>query len=129
MHMKSMSQMSCNCMSNNQMYQNMTSCKNENNNDNIIDTTTCPYAQNVAGAEYNPCDCGFEESNMFPSNVMYAQSYVPWQTINKTFVPSVGLKMGTIFPELVSPYKPGQSQEEINYIAKNNEIGMGCNKC
>ena len=37
---------------------------------------------------------------------MLAQSYVPWQTMDKTFKPCVGLKMGTIFPELVSPYVP-----------------------
>ena len=41
----------------------------------------------------------------------------------------IGLKMGTIFPELVSPYFPGQSMEEINFIEKTNEIGKGCNKC
>ena len=34
-----------------------------------------------------------------------------------------------LFPELVSPYFPGQSMEEINFIEKTNEIGKGCNKC
>lgn len=76
------------------------------------------------------CSCGFDEDyNVFPENPMLAQSYVPFQYMDKTFKPCVGLKMGTIFPELVSPYVPGQSMEEINYIRKMNEIGKGCNKC
>lgn len=37
--------------------------------------------------------------------------------------------MGTIFPELVSPYSPGQSMQQIRYIESRNEIGKGCNKC
>ena len=76
------------------------------------------------------CGCGFEEEyNVFPENPMLAQSYVPIQYMDKTFKPCVGLKMGTIFPELVSPYVPCQSMEEINYIRKTNTIGKGCNKC
>lgn len=76
------------------------------------------------------CDCGFdEEYDVFPENPMLAQSYVPIQYMDKTFKPCVGLKMGTIFPELVSPYVPCQDMEEINYIKKTNEIGKGCNKC
>ena len=35
--------------------------------------------------------------------------------------------MGTIFPELVSPYCPNQSLEEINYLKRTNQIGGGCN--
>ncbi|MBO4816566.1 MAG: spore coat associated protein CotJA [Clostridia bacterium] len=65
---------------------------------------------------------------MFPENPMLAQSYVPWQVMDKTFVPSVGLKMGTIFPELVSPYMPGDSMRQIEYIKRTNKIGEGCNK-
>ena len=76
------------------------------------------------------CSCGFdEEYNVFPENPMLAQSYVPFQYMDKTFKPCVGLKMGTIFPELVSPYVPCQSMEEINYIRKRNTIGKGCNQC
>lgn len=74
------------------------------------------------------CQCGFdEETNVFPSNPMLAQSYVPIQYMDKTFTPCCGLKMGTIFPELVSPYYPGQSMDEINYLKASNEIGEGCN--
>ena len=79
---------------------------------------------------YDECECGFDETdNYFPENPMLAQSYVPIQQMNKTFKPCVGLKMGTIFPELVSPYMPGQSQAEIEYIKATNKIGEGCNQC
>jgi len=76
------------------------------------------------------CECGFDDENsVFPENPMLAQSYVPWQTMDKTFKPCIGLKMGTIYPELVSPYVPCQSIEEIEYIKRTNKIGEGCNKC
>lgn len=78
----------------------------------------------------NSCACGFDEepvSNMFPSNPMLGQSYVPLQEMDRTFTPCCGLKMGTIFPELVSPYMPGQSMAENDYLRRTNEIGEGCN--
>ena len=101
-------------------------CSDKKDADLIDDT--CEYVQNTADI-HDACECGFdEEDKMFPENPMYAQSYVPWQTMNKTFIPSVGLKMGTIFPELVSPYMPGQSMAEIEYIRRNNKIGEGCNR-
>lgn len=76
------------------------------------------------------CECGFDkEDSMFPLNPVLAQSYVPIQKIGKTFTPNVGLKMGTIYPELVSPYAPCQSMEEIAFIKAKNTIGEGCNKC
>ena len=76
------------------------------------------------------CTCGFdEEKSVFPSNPMLAQSYVPIQQMDRTFTPCCGLKMGTIFPELVSPYVPGQSMAEIDYLRNANEIGEGCNQC
>ena len=78
----------------------------------------------------NNCGCGFEEEpSVFPANPMLAQSYVPIQQMDKTFTPCCGLKMGTIFPELVSPYMPCQNMEEINYLRDANEIGEGCNQC
>lgn len=77
----------------------------------------------------NNCSCGFDEGiNLFPENPMLAQSYVPIQYMDKTFTPRCGLKMGTIFPELVSPYSAGQSMEEIAYLRARNEIGEGCNR-
>lgn len=78
---------------------------------------------------YNDCNCGFDEyESQFPSCPMYGESYVPIQYMDKTFKPKVGLEMGTIFPELVSPYSPCQSMEEIKFIKEKNTIGMGCNK-
>ena len=66
--------------------------------------------------------------DLFPDNPMLAQSYVPIQFMNETFKPCVGLKHGTIFPELVSPYKPCDSMRQIDFIEKTNSIGEGCNK-
>ena len=98
----------CNMMNNNNCG---CGCNNMNNTD-----------------DYN-CNCGFdEEESVFPSNPMLAQSYVPIQKLDKTFIPCCGLKMGTIFPELVSPYVPGQGMAEIEYLKRNNEIGEGCNR-
>lgn len=87
----------------------------------------CSHQCNNMG---NMCKCGFDDSedlSVFPSNYMFGQSYVPIQYMNKTFTPEVGLEMGTIFPELVSPYRPCQSVEEIEYIKSTNTIGKGCN--
>lgn len=79
---------------------------------------------------YDECKCGFdEEDSVFPMNPMLGQSYVPVQRMTKTFTPCCGLKNGTIFPELVSPYYPCQSIEDIEYIRSRNTIGKGCNKC
>lgn len=76
----------------------------------------------------NNCMCGFdEEDSVFPQNPMYGQSYVPVQQMDETFKPCVGLKKGTIFPELVSKYEPCQSMREIAYLEASNEIGEGCN--
>ena len=87
----------------------------------------CSNTQN-----YNEhCGCGFDDDyeDVFPDNPMLAQSYVPIQTMNETFTPCVGLRNGTIFPELVSPYMPGDSMKQIKFIERTNTIGEGCNKC
>lgn len=112
----------CCCMNNHED-------NNINKYEDICDNIqNCPCGNN----EYNNnCSCGFdeeEEDDVFPNNPMYGQSYVPIQTMDKTFVPSVGLRKGTIFPELVSVYYPNQSVDEINYIASTNKIGEGCNR-
>lgn len=118
----------CYCMNNN--YQNNL-CEEQND----IMEDKC---SNVANANFSCnqneymdcCECGFEEEdNVFPENPMLGQSYVPIQYMDKIFKPCVGLKMGTIFPELVSPYMPGQSMNEIEYLAATNTIKEGCNKC
>lgn len=112
----------CYCMNNS--YQ-ANSCELQ---DDILETK-CNNVSSYDNYEDN-CGCGFdEEKSMFPDNPMLAQSYVSIQYMDKTFKPCVGLKMGTIFPELVSPYVPGQSMKEIDYLRKTNKIGKGCNEC
>ena len=57
---------------------------------------------------------------------MYGHSYVAHQKMNQVYAPEMGIKMGTIFPELVSPYCPGQSIEMIDYLKNFNQAGGGC---
>lgn len=82
----------------------------------------------------NYCSCSAKENiysnncssdiSAFPKNYLYGHAYTPNQTMKKTFTPEVGLKNGTIFPELVSPYYPGQSMDFINYLKNGgNENG------
>ena len=115
----------CYCMNNS--YQN-DSCEDEND---MMENSCSNVNSSCTNNEYmDCCECGFdEEYNVFPENPMLAQSYVPFQYMDRTFKPCVGLKMGTIFPELVSPYKPCQSMRVNEYIAATNTIGKGCNKC
>ena len=108
----------------------------------MYNTRGCPCNQNNQALEdicddvltlsdYNTdkCDCGFdEEDTMFPENPQYGNSYVPNQILKTTFMPNVGLKLGTIFPELVRPYMPGQSMKEIEYLRNTNKVKEGCNK-
>jgi len=104
-------------------------CGCKNMKDDMYDDTCdhLPYMSNNQNDD--ECACGFdEEVNPFPTNPMFGQSYVPIQYMKKTFEPEVGLKMGTIFTELVSPYVPCQSLEEIAYIKATNKIGEGCNR-
>lgn len=57
-----------------------------------------------------------DNRNLFPTNVMYGHAYVPNQLMKKTFYPEDALRCGTIFPELVSPYVPGQSMKVIEFL-------------
>ncbi len=107
-------------------------CYSMNNCPNYSQDAIETKCQNTCNCmeEVDNCECGFEEEyNVFPNNPMLAQSYVPFQYMDTTFKPCVGLKMGTIFPELVSPYEPGQSMEQLEYIERTNKIGKGCNQC
>ena len=116
----------CYCMNN-------SSYNTSNASDNLIEDKCNNLCSNNCCDEITDnCECGFDEEyemGVFPENPMLAQSYVPIQYMDKTFKPCVGLKMGTIFPELVSPYVPGQSMEQIRMIENMNTIGKGCNKC
>lgn len=102
-------------------------CNNANYEKEMLETK-CENVVNYED-ETDDCACGFDtDNNPFPEYPMYAQSYVPVQTLDTVFKPKVGLKHGTIFPELVSPYRPGQSMEEIEYIRETNKIKEGCNR-
>ena len=116
----------------NRRYRNC--CCQKNYNQNMIETACneCGVkAEYYTANDNDSCDCGFDEQgeSVFPQNPVLAQSYVPIQTMDKTFTPCVGLKMGTIFPELVSPYSPCQSVEENAFIKAMNTVGKGCNEC
>lgn len=109
----------CSCMNNNSNCYNPSVLETSCNN-------TCP------STNYNSdCSCGFEddEVDVFPADPMLAQSYVPFQFMENTFKPCVGLDNGTIFPELVSPYMPCDSMRDIEFIRNTNTIGEGCNSC
>lgn len=108
-------------------------CNNMDNN--LADyETMCNDIMNVSDEnDYNNCDCGYDDDydccgDIFPVSPMFGQSYVPIQNMDKTFKPCIGLKKGTIFPELVDPYCPGQSMEFIKYLKETNNIGEGCNR-
>ena len=115
------------CMNNNYMNSNMPIDCNKND---VLET----MCENVGNkSDYNKnCSCGFDDDNtlnVFPQNPALGQSYVPIQMMGETFKPCVGLKNGTLFPELVSPYSPGDSMKEIKFLEATNNIGEGCNKC
>ncbi|MFZ7133419.1 MAG: spore coat associated protein CotJA [Eubacteriales bacterium] len=42
-----------------------------------------------------------------PKNPMYAHAYVPYQINFKIVDPNEAMEMGTIFPDLYSPWKEG----------------------
>ncbi len=118
---------SCMCYNNdNQVLEDV--CDNVSSYDMASDNNCCNCNTDCCQMNQYDCSCGFDtEESVFPSNPMLAQSYVPMQTLDKTFTPCCGLKNGTIFPELVSPYEPCQSMEFINYLKRRNTIGEGCN--
>ena len=126
----------CNCNNNNNnddydndscnMNTNSCGCSDEN-----MYEQSCPCSMNAMNNynnqnSTNSCSCGFESSNNFPNTLLYAHSYVPHQYMNNVYTPCLGLKLGTIFPELVSPYCPGQSQEVTNYLRNSKDFKGGC---
>ena len=103
-------------------------CKNPNNpcGNNVQINLKC---NNQEHKDDEKCECGFEnDPTVFPENYMYGQSYVPIQYIDKIFKPEIGLKMGTIFPELVCPYSPCQSMKEDAYLKKRTKNEGKCCK-
>ena len=94
---------------------------NQNCNKNSAIETICDNMQSCPCTNQkknqNKSGCGFQSSqSIFPTNPMLGQSYVPIQYMDKTFTPKCGLKKGTLFPELVNQYYPGQSMMDIDYL-------------
>ena len=52
----------------------------------------------------------------FPKNAMFGHAYVMDQVLRNTFSPEEALKKWTVFPELFSPYSPGDSMREIEFL-------------
>ncbi len=61
----------------------------------------------------------------FPKNAMFGHAYVMDQTLKNTFSPEEALRKGTVFPELFSPYSPGDSMREIEFLKNYGRGGMG----
>lgn len=59
------------------------------------------------------------DNRLFPNKVLFGHAYVPNQTLVNVFSKSEALKHGTLFPELVSPYMPGQSMEVIEFLRRD----------
>lgn len=92
----------------------MYRCRNCNAN-NSISNSEISLTNNLNDSD-SRCNCGFNDASAFPENYMYGQSYVPIQYINNTFRPNVALQMGSLYPELVSPYMPCQSMMENRFL-------------
>lgn len=89
--------------------------------DNSIYDNSCNMYSNGDNDMSDGCSCGFTEPySAFPSDPTIAESYVPVQTLNQVYKPATGLRKGTIFPELVNTYLPGQSMAEIAYLRRTN---------
>ncbi len=100
----------CNCNRN-------STCNHRCHNNHNCRCNKCRCNRNM----HNHCSiysdiCNSNNTSAFPDNYLYGHAYTPNQTMSKTFTPEVGLNNGTIFPELVSPYYPGQSMDFINYL-------------
>ncbi|MGN1298863.1 MAG: spore coat associated protein CotJA [Candidatus Scatovivens sp.] len=65
-----------------------------------------------------------DNRNLFPMYIMYGHAYVPNQVMKKTFCPEDALRCGTIFPELLSPYVPGQSMKVIEVLKTSGGEGQ-----
>lgn len=89
-------------------------CRNSNSN--------CSNNQNNNCSSMYSTICQNNTTSVFPENYLYGHAYTPVQTLNNTYNPEVGLQNGSIFPELVSPYSPGQSIDFIEFLRSG-----GCN--
>lgn len=57
-------------------------------------------------------------------NLMYGHAYVKDQVMEKTFPIDEALWKGTVFPELFSPYSPGDSLRQIEYLRDYRNGGV-----
>lgn len=87
-------------------------CCCRNCNSNCMNNNTC------SNMFSNTC----QNTNVFPENYLYGHAYTPIQTLNNTYNPEIGLQNGSIFPELVSPYSPGQSIDFIEFLRSGGNI-------
>ena len=93
-------------------------CNSRNNNFNNMNTNLYTQMNNTS-SNSNSSSCGSSmcaNNNVFPENYLYGYAYTPNQCMNRTFTPESGLQNGTIFPELVSSYSPGQSIDFIEFL-------------
>ena len=95
--------------------------------DNSMYDNSCNMYSNDDNCLGDNCNCGFDEPySAFPADPTIAESYVPVQILNQVYKPATGLRKGTIFPELVNTYLPGQSMSEIAYLRRTNR--RECNR-
>lgn len=100
---------------------------NEESNINSEIRQSCNINNNQNPNSNFSCGFDMDSNSVFPNDPMYGQSYVPIQQMGKVFNPETGLKMGTIYPELVSPYSPCQSIRTIEFLKNSNDFREGVN--
>ena len=98
----------CNCRCNSRCmnYNSNNNCRCRNFNTNNTNSCSCNMYANETSSN----------NDAFPKNYLYGHAYTPNFCMGRTYTPECGLENGTIFPELVSPYSPGQSIDFIEYL-------------
>lgn len=96
--------------------------KTRNCNFQCNSTSNYPLQNNCYYNRFNSNFCSKNRSP-FPKNYIYGHAYTPNQNFNEIFSAEDGLIHGSLFPELVSPYQPGQSMEFINYLKQTDNEG------
>lgn len=99
-----------------------SSCRCQNSNTNSCSLCSRNSDSNCPCRNNTNCP---NNSSPFPANYMYGYAYTPNQTMNELFDPQTGLAHGSMYPELVSPYSPGDSISFIEYLKTTGRNG-GC---
>ena len=76
-------------------------------NKKIYKTPNCPNMKGNIDSSF----CRVPD--FMPREPMFANSYVPYQTLDEIYCPDVALEQGTIFPELDMPYTSGQGYMQL----------------